>query len=200
MQTYWANVTLDNARFWLPHLQNGNTERLHDTKHFVFRHDAHAVGLIHWSHQWERLFCCSLRKVIKVSSQNGFKWVFASKNIPVNFQSINLSKAWPTEIKFPGRIWIQTEFTFVCVWSTQMQTDYSTRANTWGASIKPKWWQGQLQLLYLPEVEMSLTLEKSSVYKSPIKEVPHHYALHSHGCPEEEARGIAHTRCYAANL
>lgn len=114
MQTYWANVTLDNARFWLPHLQNGNTERLHDTKHFVFRHDAHAVGLIHWSHQWERLFCCSLRKVIKVSSQNGFKWVFASKNIPVNFQSINLSKAWPTEIKFSGRIWIQSSRLSAC--------------------------------------------------------------------------------------
>lgn len=52
-----------------------------------------AFAPILWSYQWERPLYWSSKKVIQVSFQNGFKWVFAPTSIPVNFQSINRSKA-----------------------------------------------------------------------------------------------------------
>ena len=50
-------------------------------------------ALIHWRCLGQCPLYCSSKKVIKVSFPNGFKWVFASTSIPVNFQSINHSKA-----------------------------------------------------------------------------------------------------------
>lgn len=52
-----------------------------------------AFAIIHWNYQWECPFYCSTKKIIQVSFQNGYKWVFAPTSTPVNFQSINRSKA-----------------------------------------------------------------------------------------------------------
>lgn len=88
--TYLDGVTLDHFGFDCPIILKGNNECLNNTGNLVSRCDVHAIALIHG---WERLLCCCLTKVIKVSSQNGIKWVSASKSTPVNFRSINLSKA-----------------------------------------------------------------------------------------------------------
>ena len=57
--------------------------------HLVSRRDAQAIALIQG---WERLLCCCPTKVIKVSSQNGFKWISASKSTPVNFLLWNVNQ------------------------------------------------------------------------------------------------------------
>ena len=42
-------------------------------------------------------------------------------------------------------------------------------------------------LAHLPDFEMSLMLERCSVYISFTEEESHHYAWHSHGCPGQGA-------------
>lgn len=87
-----ATAILDNSRIWLPSWQNENIDCLDDTEYLIFRQDAYAIALTHWICRWESLLCRSPVKV-RISSPDGFKWVVASKSIPVNFQSITLSKA-----------------------------------------------------------------------------------------------------------
>lgn len=137
-----------------------------------------AFALIHWSYQWECPFYWSSNKVMKVSFQNGFKWVFLPTSIPVNFQSINRSKAVTQRNQVPRQeMNINRVHIRLCV----VYSDANRLFNQ-GKHMRC---QHQTQMVTEPiTIQLALLILKchlcwrNAVRKSPAKEKQHHYDFH----------------------